>query len=280
MRDKTKTLMWYGCAASLLIAAWIAEAICLGNWRTWRYGLYYYGEPTDAMVVVYFAALAFVLAWTPYRKIKEEWSAGAWRRLKWWGRIVLALFGAYACVYLAISCIVGLTSLRRFAPVTSSFVIGLLLRCDTGVGRVVKAVGYRIGALAAMVWVSSIGNLWLRPDNDCGCCSSYEDPWLVAVALCTLWPIAAIWIACAIGRVVGGKFALAIPLLVIVVNYCGLFGPGGCVACLLDESKGCFPCRNEILIGAAVLYHVIIIAGLFAAWRNYRSLRRVESMKK
>ena len=51
-----------------------------------------------------------------------------------------------------------------------------------------------------------------------------------------------------------------------------------CAATLLLAA--CFPWRNEILIGAAVLYHVIIIAGLVAAWRNYRAVRCVKSAEK
>ena len=33
MKSEMKKRLWYGCAAiAIMIAAWVAEAICLGNW--------------------------------------------------------------------------------------------------------------------------------------------------------------------------------------------------------------------------------------------------------
>ena len=75
MRPKTRTRLWYGRAAIVLIAAWVVEAICLGNWSTWRYGLYCNGgteklsplfgqvadadgELTDELIVEQFNAIA------------------------------------------------------------------------------------------------------------------------------------------------------------------------------------------------------------------------------
>lgn len=52
MRSKTKMWMWYGCATISLIAAWVVEASCLGNWSTWRYGLYCNVEPEKLSLLV------------------------------------------------------------------------------------------------------------------------------------------------------------------------------------------------------------------------------------